>query len=99
MPAPEFVWVGDLDDDCTCRSVPGYVLRAELLSDGTDPDDPCDVPAWYAAVYREGRTGKWGVDTVFHNDDADVNPKTAKAARNLCEMAVLADLFRRGESP
>lgn len=88
-PAPEFVWVSadpaDPDDLQTCRSVPGYSCVIECM------DDDRRHPLWHAAVYRADDPRA----VVFHDCDADVNPKTAKAARDLCEMAVLADLFRR----
>ena len=43
---------------------------------------------WYCSVSR-------GDVDVFHSTESDVLPLTAKAARQLCELAVLADLYRR----
>ena len=86
MPAPEFAWLpadpSDPDDFQTCESVPGYLCVIEQM----------DRRAWYCAVYRV----PLAPDEVFTSTDADVLPLTAKAARRLCEMAVVADLYKRG---
>ena len=92
--APEFVWTGDdPTDEVACRSVPGYVCHCECMA-GPTAEEPDEPEVWYCSVGREPRTGDWRADNVFHSGEWDVVPLTGKAARRLCETAVLADLYR-----
>ena len=85
MDGLRFEWAGDPGDQQTCRSVPGYVCVAEDMGDD-----------WFAAVYRAGVPAADPAAAVLHSGDAGILPLTGVAARRLCELAVRADVQRRG---
>lgn len=82
MPAPEFAWVSADPAD------PDDLMTCRSVPGYLCVAEQMDRREWYCSVSRGG-VG------VFHSTDADVLPLTAKAARRLCELAVLADLYRR----
>jgi hypothetical protein len=89
-----FEWTGDPMDEMFCR-FGDYHLHVECMGGGRNPDDPTDRETWWCAVDR----GEWvpdvGSESILNSADAGIVPLTLAAARNLAEMAVLADLYRR----
>lgn len=83
MPAPEFAWVSADPAD------PDDLMTCRSVPGYLCVAEQMDRREWYCSVSR-------GDVDVFHSTESDVLPLTAKAARQLCELAVLADLYRRG---
>lgn len=93
----DFIWTGtDPTDEQFCRSVPGYLCHVECMSDGKDPDDPNGREHWFAAVTRTEPKDREIPDRyVLHNFEVDICVLTVDAAKRLCEMAVMADLWKK----
>jgi len=100
-----FNWKGDLEDDCSCASVDGFMAHAENM--GYSPCEDCGHDndgdsgtcekcgtvlscGWYCSVKAQNHHGEW--KQIFHTTDDNVLPLTGKAARSLCEMVILAGL-------
>lgn len=77
-----FDWQGDLNDNCHYRDR-GYVATCEELDEGV----------WFASAYRTSRAYSPAV-TLLHTSSEDIMPKSGAAARKLCEMAIMADLYK-----
>ena len=98
MSKTEFIWTGDASDEMFCRSVPGYRCHVECMSDGKDVDDPNDREHWFAAVTRTEPKDRAIPDRyVLHNFEMDINALTVDAAKRLCEVFVLADIWSKSQ--
>jgi hypothetical protein len=76
-------WGGDLGDDC-------LALVADLYCHAEHMYGPSRGGGWYCSVSRSG-------ESIFHTADRGVQPRSGKAARWLCEVAVSAEVARREE--
>ena len=78
-------WGGDLGDDCSAIVGDLYCHAEHLYG-------PVRGGVWYCSVSRAG-------ESVLHTADRGVQPRSGKAARWLCEVAVCAEVAGIGAAP